>query len=89
MAYITGEDRNQIILFPEANELDSNDQEEAEMIVEHPFGTVKRIWGYNHFLTRGLVSVNTENKLHLLAYNLRRVISIMGVEEMVRRLTLA
>jgi len=59
---------------------------QRQMIVEHPFGTVKRIWGYNYFLTRGLVSVNTENKLHLLAYNLRRVISIMAVEEMVRRL---
>jgi hypothetical protein len=56
------------------------------MIVEHPFGTVKRIWGYNHFLTRGLVSVNVENKLHLLAYNLRRVINILGIEEIVRRL---
>jgi hypothetical protein len=56
------------------------------MIVEHPFGTVKRIWGYSYFLTRGLVSVNTENKLHLLAYNLRRVISILGVEEIVRKL---
>ena len=55
-----------------------------QMIVEYPFGTVKRIWGYTHFLTRGLVSVNTEDKLHLLAYNLRRVISILGVEEIVR-----
>lgn len=59
---------------------------QRQMIVEHPFGTVKRIWGYNHFLTRGLVSVNVENKLHLLAYNLRRVINILGVEEIVRRL---
>jgi len=59
---------------------------QRQMIVEHPFGTVKRIWGYNYFLTRGLVSVNTENKLHLLAYNLRRVINILGVEEIVRKL---
>ncbi len=59
---------------------------QRQMIVEHPFGTVKRIWGYSYFLTRGLVSVNTENKLHLLAYNLRRVISILGVEEIVRKL---
>lgn len=59
---------------------------QRQMIVEHPFGTVKRIWGYSYFLTRGLVSVNTENKLHLLAYNMRRVINILGVEEIVRRL---
>jgi hypothetical protein len=50
---------------------------ERQRMVEHPFGTVKRIWGYNHFLTRGLVSVNAENKLHLLVYNLRRVINIL------------
>lgn len=59
---------------------------QRQMIVEHPFGTVKRIWGYNCFLTRGLKSVGTENKLHFLAYNLRRAINILGVEEIVRRL---
>jgi len=59
---------------------------QRQMIVEHPFGTVKRIWGYSYFLTRGLESVKTENKLHFLAYNMRRVINILGVEEIVRRL---
>lgn len=59
---------------------------QRQMIVEHPFGTIKRTWGYSYFLTRGLNSVDTENKLHLLAYNLRRVINILGVEEMVKRL---
>jgi hypothetical protein len=59
---------------------------QRQMMVEHPFGTVKRTWGYNYFLTRGLSSVNTENKLHFLAYNLRRVINILGVREIVRRL---
>lgn len=63
--------------------------EQRKMIVEHPFGTIKRIWGYSYFLTRGLVSVNAENKLHLLAYNLKRVINILGVEEIIRRLPLA
>ena len=60
---------------------------QRQMIVEHPFGTIKRVWGYNCFLTRGLNSVSAENKLHLLAYNLRRVINILGVEEIVKRLT--
>ena len=59
---------------------------QRKMIVEHPFGTVKRTWGYSYFLTRGLDSVAAENKLHMLAYNLRRVINILGVKEMVRRL---
>jgi hypothetical protein len=55
--------------------------------VEHPFGTLKRIWGYSYFLTKGLESVNTESALSFLAYNLQRVINILGVEEMIRKLT--
>ncbi len=62
---------------------------QRQMIVEHPYGTVKRGLGYSYFLTRGLVSVNTENKLHMLAYNMRRVINILGVEEIVKRLASA
>ncbi len=61
---------------------------QRQMLVEHPFGTVKRIWGYSYFLTRGIKSVATENKLHFLAYNLRRVINILGVKEIIRRLAL-
>ncbi len=60
---------------------------ERQMIVEHPFGVVKIIWGFNYFLIRGLKSVQTENKLHFLAYNLRRVINILGVKEIVKRLS--
>jgi hypothetical protein len=47
--------------------------------VEHPFGTIKNWMGYSHFLTRRLKNVRTEMSLHVLAYNLRRMISIMGV----------
>ncbi|WP_334077415.1 IS1182 family transposase [Paenibacillus sanfengchensis] len=53
-------------------------------IVEHPFGTIKRHWGYTHFLTRGLASVGTETNLICLAYNLKRIIKIKGVNELVR-----
>jgi hypothetical protein len=56
------------------------------MVVEHPFGTVKRIWGFNYFLTQGPESVKVENKLHFLAYNMRGTINILGVEEIVKRL---
>ena len=56
------------------------------MIVEHPFGTIKRNWGYNHFLTRGLESVKTETCLMFLAYNLKRAINILGVKEILKRL---
>lgn len=57
-----------------------------QMIVEHPYGTIKRGFGYSYFLTRGLPSVQVENKLHFLAYNMRRVINILGVQEIVKRL---
>ena len=47
--------------------------------VEHPFGTIKAWMGATHFLTRGLKRVSTEMSLHVLAYNLKRMISILGV----------
>jgi hypothetical protein len=47
--------------------------------VEHPFGTLKAWMGATHFLTRTLKRVSTEMSLHVLAYNIKRVITIMGV----------
>ncbi len=46
--------------------------------VEHVFGTLKHWMGYTHFLTRRMVNVGTEMSLHVLAYNLRRVLNILG-----------
>jgi transposase len=47
--------------------------------VEHPFGTFKSWMGTTHFLTRTLKRVRTEMSLHVLAYNMKRVIAIIGV----------
>jgi len=47
--------------------------------VEHPFGTFKSWMGSTHFLTRTLKRVSTEMSLHVLAYNMKRVIAIIGV----------
>ena len=47
--------------------------------VEHPFGTLKAWMGATHFSMKRLKNVRTEMSLHVLAYNLRRMISIMGV----------
>jgi transposase len=52
--------------------------------VEHPFGTIKHWMGWTHFLTKTLARVRTEMSLHVLAYNLKRVMSILGVGEMIR-----
>lgn len=51
---------------------------------EHPFGTIKSWMGCTHFQMRRLVNVSTEMSLHVLAYNLRRVINIMGVESLLK-----
>ena len=57
-----------------------------QMIVEHPFGTVKRSWQSYYFLTRGKRAVTAEVSLTYLAYNLRRAINILGTDEILRRL---
>ena len=46
---------------------------------EHPFGTIKAWMGATHFLTRTLKRVGTEMSLHVLAYNMKRVIAIRGI----------
>jgi transposase len=47
--------------------------------VEHPFGTLKAWMGATHFLTKRLPPVSTEMSLHVLAYNLKRVMQILGI----------
>jgi transposase len=51
-------------------------------LVEHPFGTIKAWMGATHFLMKRLPNVKTEISLHILAYNLKRVIAIMGAKPM-------
>jgi hypothetical protein len=46
--------------------------------VEHPFGTIKMWMGATHYLTKRLKNVNTETNLHVLVYNLKRMMSIKG-----------
>lgn len=50
--------------------------------VEHPFGTLKMWMGYTHFQMRTLKHVSTEMSLHVLAYNMKRMINIMGVKSL-------
>jgi hypothetical protein len=56
---------------------------------EHPFGTIKAWMGATHFLTRTLEKVRTEMSLHVLAYILKRMIAILGVEPMVQAMRAA
>jgi transposase len=53
---------------------------------EHPFGTIKSWMGATHFLCRTLPKVSAEMSLHVLAYNLKRVMRIMGTAGLVQAL---
>lgn len=57
-------------------------------LVEHPFGTIKRTLGFTYFLTRGLVNVRTENFLHALTYNLKRVLNIYSIPDLLCALSI-
>ena len=57
-----------------------------QQIVEHPFGTIKRAWGYYFTLLKGKEKVNAEYAIIFTIYNLRRVVSILGVKELLKRL---
>ena len=52
--------------------------------VEHPFGTLKAWMGATHFLTKTLDRVSTEMGLYVLAYNLKRVMKILGSEALMK-----
>ena len=51
--------------------------------VEHPFGTLKAWMGSTHFLTKTLDRVNTEMSLHVLAYNMKRMMNIIGTKPLI------
>ncbi len=53
-----------------------------QAIVEHPFGTIKRHWGYTHTLLKGLQKVNGEMNLIMLCYNFMRTKNILGFDKM-------
>ena len=56
--------------------------------VEHVFGTLKHWMGSTHFLTKTLEHVSTEMSLHVLAYNFKRVLRILGMAEMMKAMRL-
>ena len=53
-------------------------------LVEHPFGTIKRWFGYTYFLVKGLDKVRGEWTLITLCYNLKRVLNLVSFEELMR-----
>lgn len=65
--------------------LDANPQamRRRRETVEHPFGTLKMRMGAMHFLMKRLPKVATEMALHVFAYNLTRVMNVVGVKPLI------
>ena len=57
-----------------------------QSICEHPFGTIKRQWGYTYTLMKGLQKVNGEMNLIMLVYNIKRTLSILGFTKLMEAL---
>ena len=57
---------------------------QRQAICEHPFGTIKRHWGYTHTLLKGLQKVNGEMNLIMFCYNFMRTKNILGFEKMLQ-----
>ena len=53
-----------------------------KQLAEHPFGTIKRAFGYDHFLLKGLAKVRTEWSLITLAYNFKRVVNLVSFQKL-------
>jgi transposase len=61
---------------------------QRKSIVEHPFGTMKRAMDQGYFLTRRLRNVRAEMSLTVLAYNIKRALTLKGTQELIAALTI-
>ena len=64
--------------------LDQNKMNQRKCLSEHPFGTIKRALGNYYFLLKGFAKVEAEMSLFCLSYNLRRIINIIGVPNLIQ-----
>ena len=85
--------RGKVIHRSEYQQYIEHNKEQAELnkalykrrqaIVEHPYGTIKRQWGFSYIMTkRSLKRASADVGLMMTAYNLRRIINILGVERL-------
>lgn len=68
-------------------ETDSEIIRKRKEIVEHPYGAIKRGMFANHVLMKGIPKVTSEFSLVSLAYNIKRVINIMGIKSLIEALS--
>lgn len=59
---------------------------QRKAIIEHIFGTMKKIWGYSALLLRGLANIASEVALMNLTYNIRRALNILGTKKLISHL---
>ena len=59
---------------------------QRKRLVEHPYGTIKHWMGSTHFLMKRLPNVQAEMSLHVLAYNFKRAINVLGVPKILEQL---
>ena len=58
-----------------------------QQIVEHPFGTIKRQWGFDYIMTKKTIErAESDTGLILIAYNLRRIINLIGFKTLLKYL---
>ena len=62
---------------------------ERKKIVEHAYGTIKHWMGSTHFLMKRLPNVRAEMSLHVLAWNMKRAINVLGVPAILEKLQVA
>jgi hypothetical protein len=74
-----GENDDLLERVEERLELENDMMKIRKSTVEHPFGTIKDWMGATHFKTKTLKNVSAEMSLHILAYNLKRVMKIIGI----------
>jgi len=76
---VIDENRERVLANPEYYKL-------RQQIIEHQFGILKRQWGFTFTLLKRKKNVMSEVHLLMMAYNLTRVIAIIGINEFKRRL---
>jgi BMFP domain-containing protein YqiC len=59
---------------------------QRKALVEHPFSTLKQAMGSTHFLMRRIPNVKAEMSLHILAYNMKRAINVLGTKKIISSL---
>ena len=85
--------RSEYAQYYERNRINTLEKEHLykrrQAIVEHPYGTIKRQWGFSYILTkRGLNRASSDVGLMFISYNLRRIISIVGKNQLMEYLRL-